>query len=141
MTLKRRRNMEGPERKRDQLPSSLSWSLFLVCHRFNCKQPCCCFMIKADRLRALGGSYRRFTTVTSVTSKIKTSSSMLIVDIRSSSDQLLIYSFIISRGERERDVLFRFRVKIRGSWTVMMMITRELMASEIDTGESKDVDK
>jgi hypothetical protein len=98
-------------------------------------------MIKADRLRALGGSYRRFTTVTSVTSKIKTSSSMLIVDIRSSSDQLLIYSFIISRGERERDVLFRFRVKIRGSWTVMMMITRELMASEIDTGESKDVDK
>jgi hypothetical protein len=97
-------------------------------------------MIKADRLRALGGSYRRSTTVTSVTSEIKTSSSMLIVHIRSSSDQLLIHSFIMSR--REREMLLGFRVKIRESWTVMMMmITRELMASEIDTGESKDVDK
>jgi hypothetical protein len=55
------------------------------------------------------------------------------------SHQLLIYSFIMSRRERER--LLGFRVKIRESWTVMMMITRELMASEIDTGESKDVDK
>jgi hypothetical protein len=60
-------------------------------------------MIKADRLRTLGGSYRRFITVTSVTSEIKTSSSMLIVHIRSSSDQLLIYSFIMSRRERERE--------------------------------------
>jgi hypothetical protein len=100
-------------------------------------------MIKADRLRALGGSYRRFTTVTSVTSEIKTSSSMLIVHIRSSSDQLLIHSFIMSRRGRERgrEMLLRFRVKIRESWTVMMMITRELRASEIDTGESKDADK
>jgi hypothetical protein len=60
-------------------------------------------MIKADRLRALGGSYRRFTTVTSVTSEIKTSSSMLIVHIKSSSDQLLILSFIMR--ERERYVI------------------------------------
>jgi hypothetical protein len=92
------------------------------------------------RLRALSGSYRRFTTVTSVTSEIKTSSSMLIVHIRSSSDQLLIHSFIMSR--REREMLLGFRVKIRVSWTVtMMMIARGLMASEIDPGESKDVDK
>jgi hypothetical protein len=30
-------------------------------------------------------------------------------------------------------MLLGFRVKIRESWTVMMMITRALMASEIDT--------
>jgi len=50
-------------------------------------------------------------------------------------------TFIHNEQERERERLLGFRVKIRESWTVMMMITRELMASEIDTGESKDVDK